>query len=274
MTESQKRCFAIMPISDPPGYEEGHFNRVYSHLIKPACAQVGIEVIRADDVKRTNYIILDIIQKILQSDLVICDLSGKNPNVLYELGIRQAFNLPVVLIKDKQTDRIFDIQGFRTLDYTETLRIDKIQHDIKDLVSAIEETMLPKPEDINSFTKLLSIKSATFNEITPLSQETSLILNSLQDISARLTKFENLSRPLKNQNSSSVMKVVASLPTRLPNGETVSLGEKVYASAGGDELGTWFHNNKDGVVILDKSNQQILIPIDSDIFDTITTMPF
>ena len=75
-----------------------------------------MEVASADDVKATNYIVIDILQRILASDLVVCDLSARNANVLYELGIRQAFDKPTVLLKNKQTDRIFDIQGLRTID--------------------------------------------------------------------------------------------------------------------------------------------------------------
>ncbi|EPR71058.1 hypothetical protein ADICYQ_0649 [Cyclobacterium qasimii M12-11B] len=88
----EKVCFIIMPISDQEGYEKGHFSRVYKHLIVPACERAGFKPIRADDEVKTNYIVIDIIRKILDSDIVLADLSAKNPNVMYELGIRQAFN--------------------------------------------------------------------------------------------------------------------------------------------------------------------------------------
>src|SRR5690606_2614334 len=120
-------CFVVMPISDIPEYPAGHFQRVYEHLIWPACQQAGVTPLRADEVKSTNFIVLDILQRIVQMPIAICDLSGRNPNVLYELGIRQAFNLPVVLIQDKRTDRIFDIQGIRTVSYDDNLRVDVVK---------------------------------------------------------------------------------------------------------------------------------------------------
>jgi len=43
-----------MPISDPEGYDKGHFKRVYEDLIKPACRSAGYDPIRADDVLETN----------------------------------------------------------------------------------------------------------------------------------------------------------------------------------------------------------------------------
>jgi len=128
--------------SDMEGYDNGHFSRVYNHLIKPACEDSGYKPIRADEVASSNYIVIDILTKIVESDLVICDLSGKNPNVLYELGIRQAFNLPTVLIKDNKTDKIFDIQGLRYTEYSQSLRVDTVRQQIKSISKSIKETVV------------------------------------------------------------------------------------------------------------------------------------
>lgn len=103
MEEEKKKCFVIMPISDADGYEKGHFTRVYEHLIKPAVIEAGFEPVRADDTSKANFIVVDILQQILKCDIAICDLSSRNPNVFYELGIRQAFNLRTILIKDNRT---------------------------------------------------------------------------------------------------------------------------------------------------------------------------
>lgn len=179
-----------MPISDQDGYDKGHFNRVYEHLIKPACIKAGFKSIRADEEVKTNYIVVDIINKILDSEMVICDLSAKNPNVLYELGLRQAFNKKVVLIKDKKTNRIFDIQGLRTLDYDETLRIDEVNKSIDQISKTLLETHQSKSEEINSLIQLLSLKPAELPNQISLSQESSLILDTLNEISSRLRKLE------------------------------------------------------------------------------------
>lgn len=87
-----KTCFIIMPIADHDSYDKGHFDRVYEYLIKPACNKAGYTPIRADDSKASNMIMFDILKKIMECDMAICDLSSKNANVFYELGLRQAFN--------------------------------------------------------------------------------------------------------------------------------------------------------------------------------------
>jgi hypothetical protein len=184
-----------MPISDQEGYEKGHFTRVYKHLIIPACKSAGFIPIRADDEVKTNHIVIDIIKKILESDIVLCDLSAKNPNVMYELGIRQAFNKKTVLIKDNKTSRIFDIQGLRTIDYDENLRIDEVQTKIESISKTLKETTESKKDDINSLIQLLSIKPAVLPENYEISKESNLVLSALNDISKRLAKIEGDENP-------------------------------------------------------------------------------
>lgn len=119
-------CFIIMPIADPEGYPSGHFQHVYDDIIQPSCAAVGISPIRADDVKATNLIHLDILKRLIDAPIAICDLSSRNPNVLFELGIRQAFDRPVVLIQEEKTPRIFDIGPIRYLEYSREMKYHEV----------------------------------------------------------------------------------------------------------------------------------------------------
>lgn len=76
-------CFIIMPIADCDGYDKGHFSKVYEDIFKPACISANFRPVRADEVKQTNLIHLDILQKLIDSPMAICDLSSRNPNVLF-----------------------------------------------------------------------------------------------------------------------------------------------------------------------------------------------
>lgn len=121
-----KSCFVIMPISDVDGYPIGHFNEVYQQLIKPAVEASGYECSLASSTSSAHMIQLEVVTKVATAGLCICDLSTNNPNVLFEYGIRQAFDLPTVLIKDDKTRRIFDLSGFRDIEYDHNLRIANI----------------------------------------------------------------------------------------------------------------------------------------------------
>ena len=93
------KCFVMMPISDQGNYERGHFDKVYEQIFKPAIEAAGYEPYRVDENKISSSIIEKIFKAIIECDMALCDLSNRNPNVLYELGIRQAYNKPVVLVK-------------------------------------------------------------------------------------------------------------------------------------------------------------------------------
>lgn len=209
----KKTCFILMPISDCLDYPAGHFSRVFEHIIKPACDLADFNPIRADDIMTTNYIALDVIKKIIESEMALCDLSSRNPNVLYELGIRQAFNLPVTLIKDIKTKRIFDIQGLRDIEYDESLRIDNVESIVIDLSEVIKNTYDNRSKEINSLVSLLGIEPAKLSEKKKISGETELILNSLSSIDKRMTLLEERSNPaLKTSSMIRTIPPIRSLP--------------------------------------------------------------
>ena len=190
--KKEKICFVIMPISDADGYPAGHFKRVYEYLIKPACTKAGFKAVRADDVYKTNVIIVDVLQSVINSEMAICDLSGKNPNVLYELGIRQSFNLPISLIKDSITDRIFDIQGIRDIEYDVNLRVDTVEQKINEIAETITNTYEAKDTELKSLIQVLNIKAAQFSEeATTISPETSLILEQLKSMNTKINELQS-----------------------------------------------------------------------------------
>jgi hypothetical protein len=216
-------CFVIMPIADGHGYESGHFGRVYEHLLKPAITKAGYNAIRADDTNKTDYIVVGIIQRIVDSEMVLCDFSAKNPNVMYELGIRHAFNKPVILVKDKQTDKVFDIQGLRYTEYDSSLRIDSVQKDIDKISKSITETAASKPDDINSVIQLAGIKAAETPVDRTVSPDTQLLLSAIASIERRLDSPDNRS------NGQRFFQIVED-KILFSDNSNASMGDEIYDS--------------------------------------------
>ncbi len=216
-------CFVIMPIADSQGYESNHFNRVYKHLIAPACTQAGFEPIRADEVSSSNMIVVDILKKIVESDLAICDLSSRNPNVLYELGLRQAFNKKTVLIKDNLTTSPFDVSAFRYSEYNSTLRIDHVQNEVNNLAKAIKSTVHSE-NDINSIVQLLQIEPAKIGDKTELSTSDTIIIKMIKDLSAKINGDTSINQ---NENTSlsldsNEINIINNLPMKISLSDAVS----------------------------------------------------
>lgn len=155
-------CFVIMPISDPDSYASGHFRRVFEDLFVPACERAGYRAVRADQVRQTNLIHLDILQRILDSPMALCDLSGRNPNVFLELGLRQAFDRPVVLVQEFGAPQIFDIAPLRITPYRSELIYRDVLEDQDKLAAAMVATRdaVGNATNVNSIVRLLGLSHA------------------------------------------------------------------------------------------------------------------
>jgi hypothetical protein len=167
-TKISSDCFIIMPITDVDGYPAGHFSHVFDDIISPACVAAGYKPLRADQVKETNLIHLDILNKLIDTPIAVCDLSTRNPNVMFELGLRQAFDKPVVLIQEKGTPRIFDISPLRYLEYSRDMKYHEVLQTQKELQESITATVTAGSAtgNVNSIVKLLALqRSAAIPDI-------------------------------------------------------------------------------------------------------------
>jgi len=280
----QKTCFVIMPIADMDDYDSGHFHRVYTHIIKPACEKAGFIPLRADDIASSNYIIIDILQKILDSEMVLCDLSGRNPNVLYELGIRQAFNLPTVLIKDIKTNKIFDIQGLRYTEYNQILRVDEVFANTEMIAKALTETEKATGKDVNSLIQLLAVKPATRPSNVELSNDTSVILSAIKDLATRVSTIEQTSTPPSSTaywneylKQTTYRKSIPPIKKTddggyLINGKPFEIGDEVYQD--GNMLGILADANPTTIFIKNKTGSISKMNVSDMRFQFISDIPF
>lgn len=177
-----------MPFTSPTGYDENHFTRVYEYIIKPACEKADFEPVIAKETAKTNLIALEILKHIVEYDMALCDISSRNPNVFYELGLRHAFNKKTVLIKDKRTETPFDIASLRYTEYNESLRVDEVQKTIDLVAKSLKETYEAQSNDGNSLVQLLAIDEAKLPAGHKMSGDTSLILNELRNMRQLLSE--------------------------------------------------------------------------------------
>lgn len=92
------------------------FNPIYSAL-QQSITSIGFSCVRADDIWEHHTIIQDIVNIISRAKVVICDCSGKNPNVFYEAGIAHAIGKEVILITQSEHDVPFDLRHIRFIRY-------------------------------------------------------------------------------------------------------------------------------------------------------------
>lgn len=95
----------------------GYFDGYYNHVIKPTLNNLNIDCIRGDEIYGTGIIINDIYDEICDTDFCIADVTDRNPNVNYELGMAHAIGKPTILITQKVEDVPFDYKHLRLIKY-------------------------------------------------------------------------------------------------------------------------------------------------------------
>jgi len=103
-------CFVMMPF--------GHwFDRYYNEVYIPAIKDAGLEPVRADGLFSTGSVVEQIWEQVKKAKVLLADLTGKNANVFYELGLAHAAFKPVVLAATTIDDVPFDLRHLRVITY-------------------------------------------------------------------------------------------------------------------------------------------------------------
>jgi hypothetical protein len=102
-----------MPFASP-------FDGIWQTVIRPTVHDSGDTCFRADDIFAPGPIINDIVRAIHDADYIIADLTEKNPNVYYELGLAHASGKPVILITQNIANLPFDLRHQRIIEYADT----------------------------------------------------------------------------------------------------------------------------------------------------------
>jgi hypothetical protein len=125
MQEQKPKCGIVMPISSLDDCDETHWAEVLAILIE-AIEGAGFDGSLVSNADEVGIIHKRIIQNLYDNPVVVCDVSGKNPNVMFELGLRLAFDKPTVIIKDEKTSYSFDTSAIEHLEYPRDLRFSRI----------------------------------------------------------------------------------------------------------------------------------------------------
>src|SRR6185312_5121938 len=185
-------CGLIMPISGIAGCTAEHWSEVKSIIVESVesieAPRFNIRLVsESDDV---GVIQKRIVQYVYNSDIVICDISGKNPNVMFELGMRLAFDKATIIVKDDQTDYSFDTAVIEHISYPRDLRFGKIVEFKEVLAEKLLATHTLFKVDPNASTFLKNFGTFRVAELSQnvVSQET-FVLETLQDIQKELASL-------------------------------------------------------------------------------------
>jgi hypothetical protein len=169
-------CFVVSPFGEP-------YDSYFVRIIKPALDQSGFYAVRGDSLFRPASIMDDIWLGIREAKILIAELTGRNPNVFYELGLAHALSKPVILISSNIDDVPFDLRSIRVLLYNK----DDPEWGAKlrgDIIQAIKEVVASPQLAIPA-----TFKTAVHTRPPPES-EVLLRLSRLESAVERLTAIE------------------------------------------------------------------------------------
>ncbi len=127
--EENDFAFVLMPFAS-------EFDEIYRHGIKEAWEEMGFRCLRSDEDIHTHDIMCRAIcQNIQRARFIVADMTGRNPNVFYELGLAHAFGKPVILITQRAEDVPFDLKAILYIDYGGDIK--KLNQRLKEMVEGL-----------------------------------------------------------------------------------------------------------------------------------------
>ena len=185
----QNICFIITPIGAENSPIRKKTDGLINNVIKPVCEELNLVAIPAHEIDKPGSITRQVIQHIMNSKMVIANLTGLNPNVMYELAIRHAAKLPVVCLAEEGTLLPFDITTERTIFYTDDMYgAVKLVPDLRSKIeSALGDENIDNPI-YRAITDSKIIKDITDSNDPNTNEAISYIINRLDSIESKLYK--------------------------------------------------------------------------------------
>lgn len=185
--DTKKSCFVICPIGAEGSPTRRRSDQIWKHVIAPITETCGYTSQRADTLNKPGIITSQIIEALMNSELVVADLTAHNPNVLYELGIRHAFRKPVIQLIDVNEDLIFDVKLIRTIkiDHNDLDSVANCKEELRQHILEIEKS----PDEIDSpVTAAVNIRSM-LSSGDPVQKSNAEILELLSDVKTSIDRM-------------------------------------------------------------------------------------
>ncbi len=114
-TSPKPFCFVLMPF-------EKKFDDVYEFGIKGACEDAGVYCDRVDEQIFAGSMLDRIYNQISKADIIVADMTGRNPNVFYEVGYAHVLGKTVILLTQQSEDIPFDLKHFQHIVYNAQIK--------------------------------------------------------------------------------------------------------------------------------------------------------
>ncbi len=195
----KKKCFIITPIDNEGSPMRRHIEGIIDSAIIPVLEE-EFEIIVAHRMYSPGSINKQVIMSIYESDLVVANLTGLNPNVMYELAFRHAIRKPVITIMEKDDKKLpFDVITERTIFYVNDAKgVLELKENLIKQVDKIENLNCDEIDN-----PIFSALESTLKEkeiLGKINTSEPIDKNAIEYIISRLDRIENEVKNKNNQN--------------------------------------------------------------------------
>lgn len=199
------KCFVIMPFGNHEidAANATRLESIYTRWIKPAVESISvpgrqeekISCHRGDKTFRPGEIISHVIENLISAEIMIADLSGKNPNVFYELGVRHAVRSNCILIADNLNDVPFDLRALRTIIYQyEPDGMLMLQDALKGAIAEILQDLNTIDNPVRRFIYQRDLETTVRESSSP---ESNLVKTVLSEMASLRSEFSEQSNEMR-----------------------------------------------------------------------------
>jgi len=179
----EELCFVIMPF-------EEKMSELYFDGIKPAVEAMGLKCVRADEVDATGNIVRRIVEYIAKARVIIAVLTGRNPNVFYELGTAHTLGNNTIVLAQHIEEVPFDVKAYQVIVYKDTIGGGKLlQTKIKNQIQTIEEWSNKSNNPVQDFLPEKPVSPEAYNT---KAGELESVQAKLSNAQKDLLEYENL----------------------------------------------------------------------------------
>src|SRR5690606_22053125 len=195
------RCGVVMPISAIGDCSAEHWAEV-KEIFREAVESISdydFDFLLVSDQNDVGIIQKRIVQNLYNCQIIICDVSCKNPNVMFELGLRLAFDKPTVIVKDDVTEYSFDTSMIEHLEYPRDLRFKSIVKFKERLARKVVDTYRASIDDPEHSTFLKNFGSFTVAKLEQkVGTPDQVILDMMMDMTSQISVLSASVRRLSN----------------------------------------------------------------------------
>lgn len=183
-------CFVISPIGDPESATRERADRVFEYVIQEALEDFDYTPVRSDKIAEPGIITNDVIEYIVESPLVIADLTDRNANVFYELAIRHAYEKPAIQIIEEGQEIPFDLASTRTIvfDHLDVMSVSEAKEEIIKQVKSIESSSEPNENPITVAENIRNLKQSS----DPEEQSMAELMQNINDLRTNVKSIKSV----------------------------------------------------------------------------------